>query len=224
MSSSNSTFVHYTAFRRKKWAQPLAERLDAIRAEWEQILAGAQPEVAVRGIYSTVGFRADSDMLIWTISESPDALQRLVVRLRQSELGRSLQLSWAFMGVHRSAEFAPDHVPAFLRGVPPAKYISFYPFVRTPEWYVLPPQERGRMLKEHGALGKGFDDVLTNTTQAFGLTDFEWLLAFESDRLDRIVDMVRALRPAEARRYTKVEIPFIVGIRKELGEVLADLV
>lgn len=223
MSSTNSTFVHYIAFRRKRRAHSLADRLEPIRAEWEKIFAEAQPEVQVRGVYSTVGFRADTDLLLWTISESPDALQRLVVRLQQSELGRQLVLSWAFMGVHRPAEFAPDHIPAFLRGVPPAKYISVYPFVRSPEWYLLPPPERGRMLKEHGALGKPFEDVLTNTTQAFGLTDYEWLLAFESDRLDRIVDMVRALRPAEARRYMKVEIPFIVGIRKDLGEALADL-
>ncbi|MFS8543137.1 MAG: chlorite dismutase family protein [Limnochordales bacterium] len=221
--AANSVFVHYTVFRRRDTGQLPAVQLPAARQEWEQILSEAEPEVQVRGVYSTVGFRADSDLMLWTISESPDALQRLTVRLRQSQLGRGLDLSWAFMGVHRPAEFAPDHIPAFMKGVPPARYISVYPFVRSEEWYLLPPADRGRMLREHGALGKDFGDVLANTTQAFGLTDFEWLLAFESDRLDRIVDMIRHLRAAEARRYTKVEIPFIVGIRKPVAEALADL-
>ncbi|MBO8140615.1 MAG: chlorite dismutase family protein [Firmicutes bacterium] len=223
MTPTSSVFVHYTVFRRKENRLPLGERFTQACTEWEQILAAAQPEVQVRGIYSTVGFRADSDLMLWTISKSPDALQRLTVRLRASELGQGLDMSWAFMGVHRPAEFAPDHIPAFIKGTPPARYISVYPFVRREEWYLLPPAERGRLLREHGALGKDFGDVLTNTTQAFGLGDFEWLLAFESDRLERIVDMIRHLRAAEARRYTKVEIPFITGIRKPLTEVVADL-
>lgn len=223
MTANTSVFVHYTVFRRREAGKPAGEHGAAARQQWAQILAQSEPEVRVRGVYSTVGFRADSDLMLWTISESPDALQRLTVRLRQTELGQNLDLTWAFMGVSRPAEFAPDHLPAFIKGTPPARYVSVYPFVRSEEWYLLPPQERGRMLREHGALGREFGDVLTNTTQAFGLTDFEWLLAFEADQLDRIVDMIRHLRAAEARRYTKVEIPFITGIRKPVEEALADL-
>ena len=79
------------------------------------------------------------------------------------------------------------------------------------------------MRREHGEIGRAFPEVLANTTSAFGLNDWEWILAFESDRLDRIVACIRELRTAEARRYTKVEVPFVTGIRKELGEAAADL-
>ena len=41
---------------------------------------------------------------------------------------------------------------------------------------------------------------------------------------DRLVDCIRRLRDAKARLYTKVEIPFVTGIRKEIAEVLHDLV
>ena len=71
--------------------------------------------------------------------------------------------------------------------------------------------------------GREFPDVLPNTTSAFGLNDWEWILAFEADRLERIVDCIRRLRDSEARRYTKEEVPFVVGIRKPLDEVIADL-
>jgi chlorite dismutase len=73
-------------------------------------------------------------------------------------------------------------------------------------------------------VGREFPDVLANTTSAFGLGDWEWILAFEADDLPRLVDCVRRLRSAEARRYTKVEVPFITGIRKELPAAVSDMV
>ena len=79
------------------------------------------------------------------------------------------------------------------------------------------------MLAEHGVMGREFQDVLPNTTSAFGLGDWEWILAFEADDMTRIVDCIRRLRDAEARRYTKEDVPFVVGIRKDLAEVVADL-
>ena len=79
------------------------------------------------------------------------------------------------------------------------------------------------MLREHGEIGREFPDVLANTTSAFGLGDWEWILAFEADDLPRIVDCIRRLRAAEARRYTKEEIPFVTGIRKEFVDAVRDL-
>ncbi|HEV8420122.1 MAG TPA: chlorite dismutase family protein, partial [Actinomycetota bacterium] len=77
--------------------------------------------------------------------------------------------------------------------------------------------------REHGEMGREFPDVLANTTSAFGLSDWEWILAFEADDLSRLVDCIRRLRDAKARAYTKEEVPFITGIRKSLGDVVRDL-
>ena len=44
--------------------------------------------------------------------------------------------------------------------------------------------------------GREFPDVLANTTSAFGLGDWEWILAFEADR----VDVDRRLHPPAPRR------------------------
>jgi peroxiredoxin len=128
-----------------------------------------------------------------------------------------------FLGLVRPAEFAKDHLPAFVQGKEPKKYMNVYPYVRTPDWYLLQPAERGRLLKEHGAAGREFADVWANTTSAFGLGDYEWILCFEGDSPDRIVELLRRLRATEARRYTKLEIPFFTGIRKPVPEVIADL-
>ena len=98
-----------------------------------------------------------------------------------------------------------------------------YPYVRTGEWYLLPAEQRAELLREHGEMGREFPDVLANTTSSFGLTDWEWILAFEADDLARIVDCIRRLRDARARAYTKEEVPFVTGIRKELADAVRDL-
>jgi hydrogen peroxide-dependent heme synthase len=193
----------------------LATEVDEVFDSWEGI--------TVRGAYSTVGFRSDADLMFWLVGPSPDDLQGALVEYRRTEIGRLMDVSWTFMGVVKPAEFTVDHAPAFVKGAPPGDYVCVYPFVRTPEWYLLPREERAQLLADHGVMGREFPDVLANTTSAFGLGDWEWILAFESDRLDRIVECIRRLREAEARRYTKEEVPFITGIRKDVVDLLDDL-
>jgi len=218
------TYAYYPVFR---GTEDLRERppgdLDQLAHEAEILLKEWSERVAVRGVYSTVGFRPDADLMMWWVSHSADDLQDLVVAFRRTALGRRLELTWAFMGMVRPAEFAKDHVPAFVRGEPPRKYLCVYPYVRTLDWYLLPAQERAALLREHGEMGREYPDVLANTTSAFGINDWEWILAFEADDLGRDVDCIRRLRDAEARRYTKEEVPFVTGIRKELGDAFLDL-
>jgi chlorite dismutase len=197
-------------------ADDAAQEVENLFKEWDGT-------VAVRGVYSTVGFRADTDLLLWLLGPTPDAVQDALVALRRTEAGRRLEVSWTFTGVVKPAEFTADHSPAFARGEPPKRYACVYPFVRTPEWYLLPREERAALLRDHGEIGREFPDVLANTTSAFGINDWEWILAFEADELDRIVDCIRRLREAEARRFTKEEIPFVTGIRKDVRAAFADL-
>ncbi len=197
--------------------------LDDAAQEVENVFKECSELATVRGIYSTVGFRADADLMLWLVGSTPDAVQDALVAFRRTGAGRCLELAWSFMGVVKPAEFSKDHTPAFVRGEPPRKFLCAYPFVRTPEWYLLPGEERAAMLREHGEIGREFPDVLANTTSAFGINDWEWILAFEADELDRIVDCIRRLRDAEARLYTKEEVPFVTGIRKDIRAALADL-
>jgi peroxiredoxin len=79
------------------------------------------------------------------------------------------------------------------------------------------------MLAEHGRMARDYPDVRANTASSFALGDYEWLLAFEADDLHRIVDLMRHLRGAQARRHTREEIPFYTGVRKPVRELLAGL-
>jgi chlorite dismutase len=177
----------------------------------------------VRGTYEVSGLRSDADLMIWWHAEAAEALQEAYSRFRRTALGRTMEPVWSNMALHRPAEFNKGHIPAFLAGEEPRRYVSVYPFVRSYDWYLLDDAERRAMLAEHGMMAREYPDVRANTVSCFALNDYEWILAFEADELHRIVDLMRHLRGAEARLHTRVEIPFYTGRRKPVGELVASL-
>ncbi|HMU36992.1 MAG TPA: chlorite dismutase family protein, partial [Marmoricola sp.] len=193
---------------------------ESIRAEeaaelGSLIKALADQDVIVRGLYDVSGMRADADFMVWWHAETSDALQDAYNALRRTLFGARLEPVWSQVALHRPAEFNKSHIPAFLADEEARKYICVYPFVRSYEWYLMEDAERRRMLAEHGQMGREYPDVRANTVASFALGDYEWILAFEADELDRIVDLMRHLRASDARRHVREETPFYTGRRIE---------
>ncbi len=215
---------HYTVYA--AYAAPAAAGTPAgdpqAAAEASAVLTGAA-DVTLRGAYHLTGFRAEADLLLWVTGHSADAMQDTIAAFRRTAFGRSLVPFWSAIGVHRDAEFNRAHIPAFLAGEEPHRYLCMYPYVRSLEWYLLADDERREMLAEHGRMGRDYPDVRANTVSAFALGDYEWLLAFEADELTRIVDVMRHLRGARARAHTREELPFLTGIRRPLEEIASAL-
>jgi chlorite dismutase len=230
-TSPETQFTHTLVYRRTpRWLERVAAGGAAAEAERRRAaeeltaVAAAHPAVTVRGIYSAAGLRADADVAFWHLAPDVAELQALVSDLRRTTFGRCCDLAWAFLGVARRPEYVGDHFAAFQLGRPPLRWLCFYPFVRTPDWYLLPHEERGRILRAHGEMGREFPDIQTNNVQAFGLGDWEWLLAFECEAPERFTALIRHLRAAEARRYTQLETPFILARRVDaVEEALAEL-
>lgn len=179
--------------------------------------------VDVRGWYDVAGLRADADLMVWWHAPSADLLQEAYQRLRRTALGAHLQPVWSQVALHRPAEFNKSHVPAFVAGEPPRGYVCVYPFVRSYDWYLLDDQERRALLAEHGQMARGYPDVRANTVPSFALGDYEWILAFEADDLDRIVDLMRHLRGSGARRHVREETPFFTGPRRSVADLVGVL-
>jgi len=197
--------------------EPLATEVDAL---FEQL---AGKDVVVRGSYDVSGLRADADVMIWWHAETSDQLQEAYNLFRRTRLGRALEPVWSNMALHRPAEFNRSHIPAFLADENARDYVSVYPFVRSYDWYLLPDEDRRRMLADHGKMARGYPDVRANTVASFSLGDYEWILAFEADELYRIVDLMRHLRASEARMHVREEVPFYTGRRKDIGDLVAGL-
>jgi peroxiredoxin len=183
----------------------------------------ADKGVVVRGVYDLAGLRADADYMVWWHAEEIEQLQQAFTGLRRTALGRASRPVWSQVALHRPAEFNKSHIPAFLAGEDPRRYVCVYPFVRSYEWYLLPDEERRRMLAQHGYQARDFPDVRANTVASFALGDYEWILAFEADELHRIVDLMRHLRQSDARRHVREEVPFYTGTRVPPAELVASL-
>lgn len=217
VAESINASINYTMYAAFREDRSVAAASDAVVSELLAKLA-AIPGLTVRGWYDISGFRADTDVFVWMHAPDTQALQAGYRAVLEGSLGRLVPV-WSNIGVHRAAEFNRSHVPAFLAGDAPRAYLCVYPFVRSYEWYLLPEEERSQLLREHGAAARDYADVLANTVSSFALGDYEWLLAFESDELVRIVDLMRELRATGARRHVREEVPFFTGPRRE-GRVL----
>ncbi|MCC3273959.1 chlorite dismutase family protein [Arthrobacter zhangbolii] len=175
--------------------------------------------VTLRGLYDVSAMRVDADVMVWLHGSKAEALQAALRRIRRTELFANTEIAWSAMGVHRDAEFSKNHWPSFARGIEPEAWICVYPFVRSYEWYLLPAEERGKMLRDHGMLGREFPQVLANTVASFALGDWEWILGLEAPNLVDLVDMMRHLRSTEARNHVREEVPFYTGRRIPAAEV-----
>ena len=198
-----------------------ADRAELAAELNEGLAALADKDLIVRGTYDISAMRADADLMFWWHAPSVEVLQEAYSVVRRSLLGRLLEPVWSCIGQHRPAEFNKSHLPAFLTDPNPGDYLCVYPFVRSYDWYLLDPQERATMLRDHGKAAAGYKDVKANTIAAFALNDYEWLLGFEADDLDRIISLMRDLRDTEARLHVREEIPFFTGPRKDLGDIIA---
>lgn len=213
-----SGFTLWAVFRRNPAAPVTVTETSAAEMD-DAVRAAEQQGVTIRGFYDVSGFKADADLMIWLHGDEAENIQSALRALRRTSLIAPLLPTWNAMAVHRDAEFNKRHIPGFLRGLAPKKWIVVYPFVRSYEWYLLPDDERSRMLADHGRKGAQFRGAIANTVAAFALGDYEWVLPIESDELTELVDMMRDLRYTDARLHVREEVPFYTGRRIETHEI-----
>lgn len=226
---TESVPLGYTLFSVLAGPRPRTAPDQAALAELETVAAKlAGDGVTLRGLYDVTGMRAEADLMIWLHTtpgavDDPAALQRALRALRRTAALSAYDAVWTAMGVHREAEFNKRHVPGYLRGEHARGWLCLYPFVRSYEWYLLPDEERKRMLADHGRKGAAFRGAIANTVSAFALGDYEWLLPIESDELVELVDLMRELRATDARMHVRDELPFYTGRRIETAELVEVL-
>ncbi|MDO4908406.1 MAG: chlorite dismutase family protein [Corynebacterium sp.] len=197
---------------------------DAMIAEAETFFAklAEDGKVVVRGIYDISGMRPGADFMIWSHAEKMEELQAAYNAFRRSTaLGRLVEPTWIGTALHRPAEFNKSHLPSFIMGEDPGAWITVYPFVRSYDWYLMDPSERRKILADHGRAGRNFPQCRANTVEAFAMTDYEWILCFESPDLQSNVDLMHAMRYTQARLHVREETPFFSGRRVEnIGEII----
>jgi len=112
--------------------------------------------------------------------------------------------------------------------LPAKQLLCFYPMTKRrgerDNWYVLPFEERKRLMAGHARVGRTYAGrVLQLITGATGLDDWEWGVTLLADDADVLKDIVHEMRFDEvSARYAEFG-PFYVGLVGEPADVLARL-
>lgn len=222
---SSRRFVQYLCLKvDPQWRRLPSEERVAGRREFTQVLSSEASGVTSFA-YSLLGLKADADLLIWWHSDSPEKTQELLSRLLLTGFGRYCEISYSLFGLTRPSQYTKVRTTQEHALDEPArlKYLIVYPFTKTAEWYLLPREVRQTMMNEHMKVGHGFDDVRQVLLYTTGLDDHEFVVAYETDNLERHHELVVALRSTESRRYTLSDTPIFTAIHRPIDKALALL-
>ncbi|HZR32689.1 MAG TPA: chlorite dismutase family protein [Terriglobales bacterium] len=178
--------------------------------------------------YSTVGMRADCDMVLWRICYSLECLQSMSRELLATRLGGYLETKYSYLAMTKRMQYAikssreHDDERGFVKAGK-AKYLFVYPLRKTRDWYQLVWEERQRIINEYIQVIDEFPRVRFHIAYSFGIDDPEYVLAYESDYPEDFLDMVQQLRDTENSAYTAVDTPRVTCVQTSVEEMLERL-
>ena len=174
--------------------------------------------------YSTLGLRDDADFLFWFAAKSVDEIQDAISKLYSTVFGKYITPSLVYLSCTRPSIYArKGKTTSFISGDEPKKYVVVYPFTKTREWYLLPREQRQKMMDEHIDVSKKYPQIVINTTYSFGIHDEDFMLAFETDELRDFQNLIMDLRESKVSRYVQVDTPMIVCLKKDIIPLISSL-
>lgn len=216
-------FLNFSFFKvdpKWRWLNEIGKEEAA--KEFASLVEVANTKIKAR-TYSTLGLRSDSDFMIWMISDSIEKTQVMTSKIYSTVLGKYLTPSYVFLSAARQSTYSSKVTPGFMTDEQPMKYCVVYPFVKSREWYLLPLEERKKMMDEHIAVGRKFPQVRLNTTYSFGIDDQDFMLAFETADLMAFQELIIQLRETKVSRYVVRDTPMIVCVYKGVEEIIKSL-
>ena len=222
MSEEKRQYFNFSFFKvdpKWRWMADLAKEESA--KEVENILNHSG--IKFRS-YSTLGLRDDAEFLLWFASDNIEQFQDVMSKIYLTVFGKYIFPAHVYLSNTRPSLYAKSgggH--GWISGEEQKKYVIVYPFTKTREWYLLPLEKRKEMMDEHIKIGQKYPEVVLNTTYSFGIHDQDFMLAFETDRLDKFQDLIMELRETRVSLHIKVDTPMIVGIKKDIVPLIKSL-
>lgn len=215
------TAVAYSFFKLDPtWRRlPDGERAKG-RAEAAEILRGG---ARIRNhIYSTVGLKASTDLMMWSVTDSLQPVQDQTAALLSTGLGRYLELSRVMFGITRQAEYVRrrDTQEQGIFEEDRGTYLMVYPFTKDHSWYQLGKDARQGFMNEHIRIAKPHRKVRQLLVYSYGLDDQEHIVAYETEDLHDFQTLVMELRESDGRPYTLNDMPIYTGIHHSVDRAL----
>jgi chlorite dismutase len=223
MTTSSPLYLNFSFFKvdpKWRWLNEIGKEEAA--KEFSSLIEVANTKMKVR-TYSTLGLCDDTEFLLWMISDSVEKMQILTSKTYSTVLGKYLELSQVYLSASRPSIYSNKVIPGFATDEQPMKYTIVYPFVKSREWYLLPYEDRQKMMDEHIAVGRKFPQIRLNTSYSFGIDDQDFMLAFETNDLMIFQDLIIQLRETQVSKYIVRDTPMIVCIYKGVEDIIKSL-
>ena len=174
--------------------------------------------------YSTLGLRDDAEFLFWFAAETVEEIQNVISKLYLTVFGKYIIPSHVYLSCTRPSTYArKGRTLSFVAGEEPRKFVIVYPFTKTREWYLLPKEQRQKMMDQHIDVSEKYPQVILNTTYSFGISDQDFMLAFECDNLRDFQNLIMDLRQTQVSAYVAVDTPMITCVKKDIVPLITSL-
>lgn len=178
--------------------------------------------------YSLVGFDSKADLMLWRIGTSLDSIQEMTAKLYRTNLGGFLETTDNYLSATKKMMFlateendaAEDryHVKAGAK-----KYHFVYPCAKHSDWSGKTGEERDALIEENFMVGKKFENIKIHLTHAFGFSEQEFIVSFETDEPKDFLAFAEELRETSASKLTMRGMPVYTCRQRSLMECLDAL-
>ena len=215
-------FFNFSFFKidpKWRWMADLAKEESAKEVENVIINSGIRFRT-----YSTLGLRDDAEFLFWFAAETVEEIQNVISKLYLTVFGKYIIPSRVYLSCTRPSVYArKGRTLSFVAGEEPRKFVIVYPFTKTREWYLLPQAQRQKMMDQHIDVSEKYPQVILNTTYSFGISDQDFMLAFECDNLRDFQNLIMELRQTKVSAYVAVDTPMITCVKKDIVPLITSL-
>jgi chlorite dismutase len=221
-------FVNFIFFRvSSEWRRLDQDRKEVFKSEVQEVFDDFENEMLLFS-YSLVGFDSKADLMFWRVGDSLDAIQEMTARLYRTNLGSFLETTDNYLSVTRKMMFvAPaeealredrNHIVAGSK-----KYHFLYPCAKNRDWYDMSEDEREALITENFMVGKRFQNIKIHLTHAFGFSDQEYLISFETDEPKDFLALAEELRRTPASKFSLRGMPVFTCRRLSLIDSLRSI-
>ena len=224
MPGIEKQFVNFMFFRvNPEWRKLDAESKAIYKAEFQSVFDRFRDAFLLFS-YSLVDFDSKADLIFWRIETSLELIQDMTAKLYRTNLGSYFETADTYLSVTKRRMFVSEggedkfHVIAGEK-----KYLFVYPCAKNRDWYDKSGDERDALIEENFMVGKKFQNIKIHMTHAFGFSEQEYIITFETDEPKDFLALAEELRETPASKFTLRGMPVYTCRQKPLMECLDAL-
>ncbi len=221
-------FVNFMFLRvNPDWRKLDAESKRDFKAEFKYIFDSFSENLLLFS-YSLIGFDSKADLMFWRIGNSLDSIQEMTTKLYRTNLGSFIETTDNYLSVTKKMMFLPPdengnaedryHIRAGAK-----KYHFVYPCAKHSDWYNKTGEERDALVEENFMVGKKFENIKIHLTHAFGFSEQEFIISFETDEPKDFLALAEELRQTPASKFTLRGMPVYTCRQRSLTDCLDAL-